>query len=154
MFRWLLDTALANRLLVLLTAAVLMAQGAYTLSRTQVDVFPDLNQPTVTLMTEAGGMAPEEVEQLITFPLETALNGLPGVQAVRSTSSAGLSFVYVTFVWSTDLYRARQGRRPGVWGPPRAGPGPPGWGGGGGVPGCARGRSAWPRSASRSISSA
>ena len=108
MFRWLLDTALANRLLVLLTAAVLMAQGAYTLSRTPVDVFPDLNQPTVTMMTEAGGMAPEEVEQLITFPLETALNGLPGVQAVRSTSSAGLSFVYVTFDWSTDIYRARQ----------------------------------------------
>ena len=108
MFKWLLDTALANRLLVLLTAAVLMAQGAYTLSRTPVDVFPDLNQPTVTLMTEAGGMAPEEVEQLITFPLETSLNGLPGVQAVRSTSSAGLSFVYVSFDWSTDIYRARQ----------------------------------------------
>ena len=108
MFKWLLDTSLANRLLVVLTAAVLMAQGAYTLSRTPVDVFPDLNQPTVTLMTEAGGMAPEEVEQLITFPLETGLGGLPGVQAVRSTSSAGLSFVYVSFDWSTDIYRARQ----------------------------------------------
>ncbi len=108
MFKWLLDTSLANRLMVMLTAAVLMAYGAFTLTRTPVDVFPDLNKPTVTIMTEAGGMASEEVEQLITFPLETTMNGLPGVESVRSVSSSGLSFVYVTFDWSTEIFRARQ----------------------------------------------
>ncbi len=108
MFKWLLEKSLAHRLLVLVTAAVLMAYGAYTLSRMPVDVFPDLNKPTVTVMTEAGGMAAEEVEQLSTFPLETSMNGLPGVESVRSTSSAGLSFIYVTFDWSVDIFRARQ----------------------------------------------
>jgi len=108
MFKWLLDNSLANRLLVIIASVVLMAYGAFTLSRTPVDVFPDLNKPTVTIMTEAGGMAAEEVEQLITFPLETTMNGLPGVESVRSTSSAGLSFLYVTFDWSTDIFRARQ----------------------------------------------
>ena len=108
MFKWLLDSSLANRLLVIIASLVLMAYGAFTLSRTPVDVFPDLNKPTVTLMTEAGGMASEEVEQLITFPLETAMNGLPGVESVRSTSSAGLSFLYVTFDWNTEIFRARQ----------------------------------------------
>ncbi len=108
MFKWLLDSSLANRLLVIIASVVLMAYGAFTLSRTPVDVFPDLNKPTVTIMTEAGGMAAEEVEQLITFPLETTMNGLPGVESVRSTSSAGLSFLYVTFNWDTDIFRARQ----------------------------------------------
>lgn len=108
MFKWLLDNSLGNRLLVIIASLVLMAYGAFTLSRTPVDVFPDLNKPTVTLMTEAGGMAAEEVEQLITFPLETTMNGLPGVESVRSVSSAGLSFIYVTFDWSTEIFRARQ----------------------------------------------
>ncbi|MBK6866249.1 MAG: efflux RND transporter permease subunit, partial [Ideonella sp.] len=108
MFKWLLDASLANRLLVIIASLVLMAYGAFTLSRTPVDVFPDLNRPTVTIMTEAGGMAAEEVEQLITFPLETTMNGLPGVETVRSISSAGLSFLYVTFDWSTEIFRARQ----------------------------------------------
>ena len=108
MFKWLLENSLANRLLVLMAGAVLMAYGAFTLSRTPVDVFPDLNKPTVTIMTEAGGMAAEEVEQLITFPLETGMNGLPGVESIRSVSSAGLSFLYVTFNWDTEIFRARQ----------------------------------------------
>ncbi|QTN29402.1 efflux RND transporter permease subunit [Rhodoferax sp. AJA081-3] len=108
MFKWLLHNSLSNRLLVLIAALVLMAYGAFTLSRTPVDVFPDLNKPTVTIMTEAGGMAAEEVEQLLTFPLETTMNGLPGVESVRSVSSAGLSFIYVTFDWSTEIFRARQ----------------------------------------------
>jgi HME family heavy-metal exporter len=108
MFKWLLDSSLANRLLVIIASVVLMGYGAFTLSQTPVDVFPDLNKPTVTIMTEAGGMAAEEVEQLITVPLETTMNGLPGVETVRSTSSAGLAFLYVTFNWNTDIYRARQ----------------------------------------------
>ena len=108
MFKWLLDNSLRNRLLVIIASLVLMGYGAFTLTRTPVDVFPDLNKPTVTIMTEAGGMAAEEVEQLLTFPLETAMNGLPAVENVRSVSSAGLSFIYVTFDWSTDIFRARQ----------------------------------------------
>ena len=83
MFKWLLDNSLTNRLLVIIASVVLMAYGAFTLSRTPVDVFPDLNKPTVTIMTEAGGMAAEEVEQLITFPLETTMNGLAVGQPVR-----------------------------------------------------------------------
>src|SRR5574343_2005338 len=108
MFKWLLDNSMANRLLVLIASLVLVAYGAFTLSRAPVDVFPDLNRPTVTIMTESGGMAAEEVEQLISFPLETTMKGLPGVDSVPSSSSAGLSFIYVTFDWSTDIFRARQ----------------------------------------------
>jgi len=108
MFKWLLASSLSNRLLVLIASVVVMAYGAWTLAQTPVDVFPDLNKPTVTIMTEAGGMAAEEVEQLITFPLETTMNGLPGVETVRSTSSAGLSFLYITFGWDTEIFRARQ----------------------------------------------
>ena len=108
MFNALLVASLRNRLLVLVAALVLMAYGLLTLTRTPVDVFPDLNRPTVTLMTEAGGMAPEELEQLVTVPLEAAMSGMPGVSGVRSTSSAGLGFVYIQFDWNVDIYRARQ----------------------------------------------
>jgi HME family heavy-metal exporter len=108
MFDRLVHFSLHNRLIVLVAAVVLMFYGAFTLVQMPVDVFPDLNKPTVTLQAEAGGMAPEEVEQLITVPLETAMGGIPGVESIRSVSSVGLSFVYVTFDWKTDIYRARQ----------------------------------------------
>lgn len=108
MFKWLLENSLHNRLLVIIIGVVLMGYGAFTLSQAPVDVFPDLNKPTVTIITESGGMAAEEVEQIITFPLETTMNGLPGVESVRSISSAGLSFIYVTFDWGTEIFRARQ----------------------------------------------
>lgn len=108
MFDYLVHSSLRNRLLVLAIALAMMLLGALTLPRTPVDVFPSLDRPQVTLQIEAGGMAPEEVEQLVTLPLEQAMSGLPGVTAVRSVSSVGLAFVYVSFDWGTDIYRARQ----------------------------------------------
>ncbi|MBK0401843.1 efflux RND transporter permease subunit [Adhaeribacter sp. BT258] len=103
-----IEFALHNRLVVIVASALLIFMGSYTASTMEVDVFPDLTAPTVVILTEAHGMAPEEAERLVTYPIETAVNGASNVRRVRSSSSAGISIVWVEFNWGTDIFQARQ----------------------------------------------
>ncbi len=108
MLNKIIQYSLHNRLVVMIASIALLLWGSYTAHKMEVDVFPDLNAPTVVVMTEAQGMAPEEVERMVTFPIETAVNGAPDVKSVRSSSTTGFSVVWVQFDWGTNIYTARQ----------------------------------------------
>ncbi len=108
MFDWIIRTSLRNRLLTVVAYSVVLIVGLVALRRVTLDVFPEFAPPQVVIHTEAPGIAPEDVERLVTFPTESAINGTPGVDVIRSKSSAGLSTVVVVFTWGTDIYRARQ----------------------------------------------
>ncbi|GAB6010527.1 efflux RND transporter permease subunit [Viscerimonas tarda] len=132
MLNKIIQFSLHNRMIVLLSSLLLLLAGVYVSINMEVDVFPDLNAPTVVVMTEANGMAPEEVERLVTFPIETAVNGATDVRRVRSSSTTGFSVVWIEFEWGADIYKARQivseriagvsGQLPGNVGAPTLGP--------------------------------
>jgi Cu/Ag efflux pump CusA len=103
-----IDFSLNNRLTVIIATLLLIITGTYVTSRIEIDIFPELTAPTVVIMTEAHGMATEEVERLVTFPVETAVNGGTDIRRVRSASSMGFSIVFAEFNWGTDIYKARQ----------------------------------------------
>jgi len=108
MLNSLLRFSLRHRLLVIVATALIFVLGVGWIAQVDVDVFPDLSAPTVTVLTETRGMAPEEVEMFVTFPLESSLNGAPGVRRLRSVSAAGISVIWVEFDWGQEIYRARQ----------------------------------------------
>ncbi|MBI3781664.1 MAG: efflux RND transporter permease subunit, partial [candidate division NC10 bacterium] len=108
MFPWIIQWSLRNRLLVVVASVVLLIAGLFAVRRITLDVFPEFAPPQVVIQTEAPGLPPQDVELLITFPIETTLNGTPGVEAIRSKSTAGLSSMMVVFRWGTNIYTARQ----------------------------------------------
>lgn len=108
MFDRIIRFSLKNRLLVLSAAALLLVYGAWVIIELPIDVFPDLNRPTITILTETGGLAPEEVETLVVLPMEIGINGIPGLTRIRSVSTVGVASIYLEFDWGTDIYRSRQ----------------------------------------------
>ncbi len=108
MFNWIIRWSLRNRFLVVMAYVVILIAGVYVVQRMTLDVLPEFAPPQVVIQTQSPGLSPEEVETLITFRIETAVNGTPGVDLVRSKSSAGLSVVIVVFSWGTDIFKARQ----------------------------------------------
>jgi len=108
MLNRIIDFSLSNRLIVAIGALLILVSGIYVAMNMEIDIFPELTAPTVVVMTEAHGMSPEEVERLVTFPIETSVNGSTSIRRVRSSSSMGFSVVWVEFDWGTDIFNARQ----------------------------------------------